>query len=387
MKFNFFHLMPYPYLPDEYDDFPASALIWPNKHFDPKLGRDLYHRYLDELEYADQVGFDGIVVNEHHQTMYGLMPSPNIIVGALSRRTSNAKILVLGNQIALRRNPIRVAEELAMLDHLSDGRLISGFVRGIGWEYFNQNVDPNQSRGRFNEAHDLIVKAWTSDEIFDWYGEHYEFRYVNIWPKPLQSPHPPIYVPGTGSADTMRFCARNHYPYSAVFAPAKVVGKWFDTYRDACEEEGYTADPEDIGFTVPVIVADTDEEAYKMGKQHVEWLFHKGLRLEIPAILNPPGYVTPKSFEGMLRSGVKYFQDLTYDELLDLGYAIVGSPATVGDKIEALRQDLGFGAFSGLFSVGDMAAQDVKRSTDLFAEQVMPRFRTPAAGTAAGAVA
>ncbi|WCB95264.1 Limonene 1,2-monooxygenase [Baekduia alba] len=387
MKFNFFHLMPYPYLPDEYDDFPASALIWPNKHFDPKLGRDLYHRYLDELEHADQVGFDGIVVNEHHQTMYGLMPSPNIIVGALSRRTSNAKILVLGNQIALRRNPIRVAEELAMLDHLSDGRLISGFVRGIGWEYFNQNVDPNQSRGRFNEAHDLIVKAWTSDEIFDWYGEHYEFRYVNIWPKPLQSPHPPIYVPGTGSADTMRFCARNHYPYSAVFAPAKVVGKWFDTYRDACEEEGYKADPEDIGFTVPVIVADTDEEAYKLGKQHVEWLFHKGLRLEIPAILNPPGYVTPKSFEGLLRSGVKYFQEITYDELLDLGYAIVGSPATVGDKIEALRQDLGFGAFSGLFSVGDMAAEDVKRSTDLFAEQVMPRFRTAAAGAAAGAAA
>jgi alkanesulfonate monooxygenase SsuD/methylene tetrahydromethanopterin reductase-like flavin-dependent oxidoreductase (luciferase family) len=376
--------MPYPYLPDEYDDFPASALIWPNKHFDPKLGRDLYHRYLDELERADQLGFDGIVVNEHHQTMYGLMPSPNIIVGALARRTQNANILVLGNQIALRRNPIRVAEELAMLDHLTDGRLISGFVRGIGWEYFNQNVDPNESRGRFNEAHDLIVKAWTSEEIFDWYGEHFEYRYVNIWPRPLQSPHPPIYVPGTGSADTMRFCARNHYPYSAVFAPAKVVGRWFDTYRAACEEEGYQANPADIGFTVPVIVADTDEKAYKMGKQHIEWLFHKGLRLEIPAILNPPGYVTPSSFEGMLKSGVKYFQELSYDELLDLGYAVIGSPATVADKIESLRQDLGFGAFSGLFSVGDMSAEDVEVSMSLFAEQVMPNFR---AGVAAGAAA
>jgi alkanesulfonate monooxygenase SsuD/methylene tetrahydromethanopterin reductase-like flavin-dependent oxidoreductase (luciferase family) len=380
--------MPYPYLPDEYDDFPASALIWPNKHFDPKLGRDLYHRYLDELERADQLGFDGIVVNEHHQTMYGLMPSPNIIVGALARRTENANILVLGNQIALRRNPIRVAEELAMLDHLTDGRLISGFVRGIGWEYFNQNVDPNQSRGRFNEAHDLIVKAWTSEEIFDWYGEYFEYRYVNIWPKPLQSPHPPIYVPGTGSADTMRFCARNRYPYSAVFAPAKVVGRWFDTYRAACREEGYEANPEDIGFTVPIIVADTDEKAYKMSKQHVEWLFHKGLRLEIPAILNPPGYVTPSSFEGMLKSGVKYFQDLSYEELLELGYAVVGSPATVADKIESLRQDLGFGAFSGLFSVGDMSAEDVETSMSLFAEQVMPKFRgetatAATAGTAA----
>lgn len=382
MKFNFFHLMPYPYLPEEYDDFPASALIWPNKHFDPELGHRLYHRYLDELEHADTLGFDGIVVNEHHQTFYGLMPSPNLIVAALARRTSNATIMVMGNQIALRDQPLRVAEEIAMLDHLADGRLVSGFVRGIGWEYFGHNINPAHSRTRFNEAHDLIVKAWTSEDIFEWMGEHFEFRYVNLWPKPLQKPHPAIHVPGTGSAETMRFCAEHHYPYSGVFAPSKVVKVWFDLYRQACEEQGYTAPEENIGFTVPIYLAETDEQAYREARPHVEWLYHKGLRLGIPAILSPPGYVSPASLERQLKSGAKAFQDVTYEELVDLGYVIVGSPATVADKLEALRQDMGFGSFSGLFAIGDMPHERVIENMEMFAEQVMPRFRkTPASLT------
>ena len=141
MKFSFFHLMPYPYLPDDFDaNYETSALTFPNKHFDPRLGTQLYHRYLDELEYADHVGFDGVAVNEHHQSAYGLMPSPNIMAAALTRRTQQARIMVLGNAIGIRGNPLRVAEEIAMLDLLSNGRVDSGFVRGIGWEYFAHSV-------------------------------------------------------------------------------------------------------------------------------------------------------------------------------------------------------------------------------------------------------
>src|ERR1044071_126725 len=127
--------MPYPYLPDDFDEnYPSSALTFPNSFFDPKLGNQLYHRYLDELEYAEKLGFDGIAVNEHHQTAYGLMPSPNIMAAALARRTSKAKVMVLGNAIGIRDHPLRVAEEIAMLDHITDGRIVSGFVRGIGRE-------------------------------------------------------------------------------------------------------------------------------------------------------------------------------------------------------------------------------------------------------------
>ena len=112
------------------------------------------------------------------------------MAAALTRRTTQARIMVLGNAIGIRGNPLRVAEEIAMLDLLSGGRVDSGFVRGIGWEYFGHSVNPVKSRSRFNEAHDLIIKAWTSPEMFSWYGENYEYRYVNLWPRPLQQPHP-----------------------------------------------------------------------------------------------------------------------------------------------------------------------------------------------------
>src|SRR3546814_976737 len=129
------------------------------------------------------------------------MPSPNLMAAALARRTKNATIMVLGNAIPVRGNPRRVAEEIAMLDHLTDGRLVSGFVRGIGWEHWVSGVAPSESRSRFNEAHDLIKKAWTTTGPFEWVGEHYEYRYVNTWPRPLQQPHPPIAVPGAGRSD------------------------------------------------------------------------------------------------------------------------------------------------------------------------------------------
>ena len=234
MKFSFFHLMPYPYLPDDFDTrYDSSALTYPNANFDPKLGASLYSRYLDELEYADQLGFDGVAVNEHHQSAYGLMPSPNLMAAALTRRTSQARIMVLGNAIGIRGNPLRVAEEIAMLDLMSGGRVDSGFVRGIGWEYFAHSINPTKSRSRFDEAHDLIVKAWTSEEMFSWYGANYEYRYVNIWPRPVQSPHPPVYIPGAGSTETMKFCALHRYTYMSVYAPTRIVRRWFDGYRQA----------------------------------------------------------------------------------------------------------------------------------------------------------
>ena len=96
--------------------------------------------------------------------------------------------MVLGNAIGIRDHPLRVAEEIAMLDHLTDGRLVSGFVRGIGWEYYAHSISPTRSRERFNEAHDLIIKAWTSDEVFEWVSPNYEFRYVNVWPRRCRSP-------------------------------------------------------------------------------------------------------------------------------------------------------------------------------------------------------
>lgn len=382
MKFVFFHLMPYPYLPDDFDEKYASpSLTFPNKHFDPKLGQALYHRYLDELEHAERVGFDGIAVNEHHQSAYGLMPSPNIMAAALARRTENAQIMVLGNAIGIRGNPLRVAEEIAMLDHLTGGRVVSGFVRGIGWEYFAHSINPTRSRDRFNEAHDLITKAWTSDEMFQWVSPNYEYRYVNIWPRPLQQPHPPIYIPGAGSTETMKFVAEHGYTFMSVYSPTRVIRRWFDGYRQAAEKAGLVPDPEKIAFSVPIYVAQTDEQAHRDARQHVLWLFHKGLK-QGPEIVFPPGYMSPSSMRGVLMSGSKPFTDMSYDDLVAEGYVVVGSPETVTNRLGELQGELGFGQLIGLFALGDMPHERTVANMELFAEHVMPALRP--LGTADG---
>ncbi|HKS99406.1 MAG TPA: LLM class flavin-dependent oxidoreductase [Rugosimonospora sp.] len=375
MKFAFFHLMPYPYLPDNFDEaYPSPSLTFPNKHFDPQLGNRLYHRYLDELEYAEQLGFDGIAVNEHHQTAYGLMPSPNIMAAALARRTERAQIMVLGNAIGIRGNPLRVAEEIAMLDHLTNGRLVSGFVRGIGWEYFGHSINPARSRDRFNEAHDLIIKAWTSPEMFQWTSPNYEYRYVNLWPRPLQQPHPPIYIPGAGSTETMRFVAEHRYAYMSVYAPTPVVRRWFDGYRSAAREFGYEPEPEKLVLSMPIYVAETDEQALAEARPHLEWLFHKGLKQGFE-IMFPPGYMSPGSLRGLLAAGQKPFPALTYEELLTGGYAVVGSPDTVTARLRELHEELGFGQILGLFGIGDITHEQTVRSAELFAAHVMPALR------------
>ena len=146
MKLSSFHLMPWPNIkPELLAETNSAWVTYPNSDYDPELGRQLYGEYLDQLVFADEVGFDAICVNEHHQNAYGMMPSPNIMAAALISRTKQAKIAILGNGIALRDNPLRVAEEVGMLDVMSGGRIISGFVRGIGAEYHSLNIDPTTS--------------------------------------------------------------------------------------------------------------------------------------------------------------------------------------------------------------------------------------------------
>ena len=387
MKFAFFHLMPYPYLPDDFDSaYDSPSLTFPRKHFDRKLGNQLYHRYLDELEHAETVGFDGLAVNEHHQSAYGLMPSPNIMAAALARRTGRAQIMVLGNAIGIRGNPLRVAEEIAMLDHLTNGRLVSGFVRGIGWEYFAHSINPTRSRARFNEAHDLIIKAWTTDELFQWVSPNYEYRYVNIWPRPLQEPHPPIYIPGAGSTETMKWVAEHRYTFMSVYAPARVVKRWFDGYRQAAAEQGYVPDPVKIALSIPIYVAPTEEQAHREARDHVYWLFRKGLK-QSAQVVNPPGYMSPSSMRGVLMAGMKPFAQLSYEELLEHGYIVAGSPDSVANRLGELQASLGFGQIIGLYALGDMPHDRVVASMELFASEVMPVLRPLGAAAGAGSPA
>src|ERR671936_350340 len=260
MKVFMFHLMPYAYLDMSFSDKYRSAwVVLPHTYFDLKKGHELYNRYLDELELAAELGFDGISVNEHHQNAYGLMPSPVVMAAALARRTKTAKIAILGNAFCLREHPLTLAEEHAMLDCITGGRLISGMVRGIGAEYYSMGSNPAFSHARFQEAHDLVVQSWTRPGPFAFEGQHNHFEYVNVWPRPYQQPHPPIWTPSTGSSETIEWAAHpsRKYIYLQTYSPLASVARFLNGYREAAQRlYGYTASSEQIGWGGPVYVSD-----------------------------------------------------------------------------------------------------------------------------------
>ncbi|ODU97906.1 MAG: hypothetical protein ABT00_00170, partial [Bordetella sp. SCN 68-11] len=262
MKFFNFHLMPYRHADLEAIQKNGSAWVtFSNRHYDPQLGAELYHEYLDQMEYADQLGFDGVCLNEHHQTAYGLMPIPGVLAGALARSVKRARIAVLGRALPLLNNPLMVAEEFAMLDNLTRGRFIAGFVRGIGAEYHAMGINPAESQARFAEAHDLIVRAWTQPGPFSYTGKHYQFNYVNPWPRPYQNPHPPIWVPSQGSSSTIRWAAGLRYTYCQTLSPIATVKKFFDMYREEARKAGYEAGRDQLAWSNCIYVAETDELA------------------------------------------------------------------------------------------------------------------------------
>ncbi|HXG21557.1 MAG TPA: LLM class flavin-dependent oxidoreductase [Methylomirabilota bacterium] len=381
MEIYAFHLMPWPHLPADFaadkKRYPTSWVTLSNSYYDPVEGRRLYNQYLDELEYAETLGFDGVCVNEHHQNAYGTMPAPNIMAAMLARRTSRVKIAVVGNGLPLRDHPLRVAEEVAMLDVVSGGRIISGFVRGIGCEYFSLGVNPTYSMERFREAHDLIVRAWTDPGPFSWEGKHYEVRYVNVWPRPLQKPHPPIWIPGFGSRETVDWCAHpdRKYVYLAVYMPDNLVKWFFDMYRESAERYGYTASPYQLGHLLPVYVAETDARAEGEAAQHLLWLYHYGLRHKFE-FLFPPGYVSHASMNNILKVAPEMdWEKMSFRELNEKGFAVIGSAATVKQRLAEYAGALGFGILPVLLHFGDMPHHKTMNNMELFASEVMPYLR------------
>ena len=385
MDFFAFHLMPYANLDFEAADAHRSAwTVLPNELYDPEKGADLYNRYLDELELADQLGYDGICVNEHHQTAYGLMPSPNVLAGALARRTQNAKIAVLGRALPLLNNPLTVAEDYAILDNLTRGRLICGFVRGIGAEYHASPVNPTQSHERFHEAHDLIIQAWTEPGPTTYEGKHYQINYVNTWPRPYQSPHPPIWIPSQGSAETIEWAAHpsRKYPFIITFSPAESVMKFLGLYQEQAETFGYTASAGQLGWALPIYVADTDEQAQAEARPHIEALFNNYLRMPREMLL-PPGYTSISSLLRILetKKGVST-EKATLENILALDTAMIGSPETVRQKIEHYTSQVPIGTLVGMMQFGTLPADLTRRNIEMFAEKVIPHFRANQAAAA-----
>lgn len=390
MKFFFFHLMPYSAIdPDFLEKHGTSWITLPNSYYDPKAGAKLYHRYLDELELADELGYDGICVNEHHQTAYGMMAMPNVLAGALSRRVKQAKIGVIGRALPIVDNPLTIAEEFAILDNLTEGRFIAGFVRGIGCEYHASMANPGFSHERFREAHDLIVQAWTKPGPFHFEGKHFHYQYVNLWPRPYQEPHPPIWIPSQGSTETVEWAAHpdRKYTYIITFSPSAQVAKNLAAYKTQCREYGYEASPDQLGWAMPIYVAETDEIAKKESAEHIEALFNKFIKSPSQHKL-PPGYSSLASYKAVMSGKMKVREQyLTADALIEQGMFLCGSPATVTEKLERYQAEMGFANVAGMLQFATLPAELTEKNLRLFAAEVMPKLKHLGEPATAGAAA
>src|SRR5690242_13102224 len=384
MRFTWFNLMPWPYLPDDFREKNRS--VWVDidaKLFDPVKGHELYNTYMDLLEYAGALGFDGIGVNEHHQNGYGLMPSPNLIAAGLARRTDNVALVVLGASIALYNPPLRVAEEFAMLDCISGGRLVAGFPVGTSMDTnYCYGTIPGLTREKYAEAHTLIKRAWAEREPFAFNGRYTKLRYVNLWPRPIQQPHPPIHIPGGGSLETFDFCIDHTYSYSYLSFGGYIRGKQLmDAYWNrVAERNAPDTSPYRAGFAQTICVAETDAEAEKLYAEHVHYFYNRCLHV-YPGFADAPGYRTIKTIQsGTLsqyappRDG-SMFGNLSLKNVNEGGHVISGSPETVRQKMEHLAKTLHVGNIFCLMHVGNMPKEKCMYSTKLFAEKVMPKLQ------------
>jgi alkanesulfonate monooxygenase SsuD/methylene tetrahydromethanopterin reductase-like flavin-dependent oxidoreductase (luciferase family) len=382
MKFTWFHLMPYRWLPADFRQRYHSVWVdLPNALYDPEKGHDLYNEYLDMLEYAEACGFDAIAVNEHHQNAYGMMPSPNIMAATLARRTSKAMLLVLGNSIVCYNPPTRIAEEFAMLDVISGGRLIAGFPVGTSMDInYCAGQNPATVRDKYREGHDLIIKAWTTREPFAFNGKYTKLRYVNLWPRPIQQPHPPVWIPGLGSIETWDFCAQHDYNYSYLsFSGYKRARNMMNGYWERRAALGADDNPHSAAFFQQVCISETDAQCEKEWWPHVDYFFNKCLHL-YPGTSEAPGYRS----EASLRAGiVSQFGNTTqnmgidksWKQLVDEGYILAGSPETVRQQIEELAKTLRVGHVLLGCQIGSAPAELVNRATRLAGEQILPKLR------------
>ena len=390
MKLMWFHLMPYTELPEDFQEKNSSVWIDIDPGlFDPARGHHMYNEFIDELEYAAEVGFDAVCVNEHHSNGYGLMPSPNLIAMALARSTRDAALCILGNSIALYNPPTRVAEEMAMIDCISGGRVIAGFPVGSPQDTcFAYGQNPSMLRQRYFEAVDFILRAWTADAVFSYDGRFNQQRYVNIWPRPVQVPHPPVWIPGGGSVETWHYCAENDYVYCFLsYFGYKLAREQMHGYWAEMERLGKDSNPYRAGFLQFVGVAETRAEATKLYREPAEYFYGRSLHVD-PRWVVPPGYMTEATIRARVESqmqlaakvsaggGPSIRQSATdFEGIVDNGYVIVGSPDEVAEKLREIALDLGVGHLMLLMQFGNMGKDLVKYNTGLFAEKVIPQIR------------
>ena len=366
-----------------------------NDEYDPVLGAQLYNRFLDEKVYAEEVGFDALALNEHHSTPFCMGGVVNAEAAILARITNRAKIVLIGNILPIWDDPLWLAEELAIIDMISEGRLVPGFVRGTGRESIAHNAQPPYNWERFQEAHDFIIRAWTEPGPFRFEGEHYDYRYVNPWARPYQQPHPLIMIPGVVSKNTVEWAARRRYPYVMLATGLEPTKQSFEFYAEVARDEGYEPGPEHRAYLTRVHVDETEELADEVGRKYLTGpgnIFIEGSSGRArPHLQNLPGFtdrtaLLPTFAVRHIRESRGRGEDappsqqaprlaLNYEHQKDELSIISGTPKTVIPKLRHVLEYLRPGTIILWDGEGSMTHEDSMRSLRLMGEEVLPAMR------------
>jgi alkanesulfonate monooxygenase SsuD/methylene tetrahydromethanopterin reductase-like flavin-dependent oxidoreductase (luciferase family) len=359
-------------------DHPArqrgdAVVLFSNRHFDPVAGAELYEQRMAQYRAAEAAGFDAIMFNEHHGTPTCMSPRTNLMAATVAAQTTRIRLMVLGNPLPLTDNPVLLSEELAMLDLLSKGRLIAGMVRGGGPEQLLCDVNPAFNRERFVEAHDLIVRSWTDPGPFRWDGEHYHARVVNPWVRPLQQPHPPIFMSGITSVDSIEFAAAHGYPYVGLNTTLEATQQIWATYDAAAHAAGRESGTEHRGYLMRVFVADTDDEARHHAEQYLYTLGDVSVTRR-PEWAAPTGYSSWDARRARVQT-MRRFRTATLDDQLASGMQIAGSPETVIAGIRHWLEETRVGTLVLMATEGRIPHEATLRCIDLMGREVLPAVR------------
>ncbi|MGY8937932.1 MAG: LLM class flavin-dependent oxidoreductase [Alphaproteobacteria bacterium] len=372
MKFSYTHHMPYTGVSQADQDWPV-----PNKQFDSELGIKIFRDGIDNKVFAEECGFDWIGNNEHHMSPYGLMPNPNLIGACVAERTSTAKILQSGNIVPIV-NPIRVAEEYAMLDMISGGRLIAGFMRGIPHEYVAYNVAPSESYGRMNEAIELIKKAWTEPEPFGWEGEFYQYRAVSIWPKPAQKPHPEILM--SASSDASAKLAAEHQATMGILRVQsyEAAHHSLQVYKDHAHKHGWQPTPRKIMFAMNCCIAPTEKEALETLRGGYDYFFNVlggGIRTAQKLVVQKTRYFGDKEDAERQMNKLQAHKQLTLEERMERGLVMCGTPEMAIKQITRLHEEFGHGVTNLSIKIGNIPDEKVYQTMRFLRDEVIPETR------------
>jgi alkanesulfonate monooxygenase SsuD/methylene tetrahydromethanopterin reductase-like flavin-dependent oxidoreductase (luciferase family) len=384
MRIFGFDLLPYPEHLDYLKVDGELPYPLPRKHFRPQLAVQNYREHLDAWALMEELGFEGIGFNEHHTSPYGLMTSPNIMAAAASQRLSRMKILIYGNLLPIH-EPLRLAEELAMLDCLTGGRLISGFARGIPREYKAYNKSLADSRPRFEEAWEIIKRAW-QEEVFSYDGKFWSYRDVAIWPRPVQQPHPPIWVPVTTSQETLEWAGKENVPITPGAVATLAARQDMVRYYASClARHGHAITPDHVVAGASVYIADSREQALKEAGPYMLYFFHTlfshgnlfnvgGQRQSGYVREEGLGWLRPEHREAFL-STLQGFRRTTMDDLRRNERLAWGSPEEVRDALIGLAEALGSNVLLLQFNQGAMPHAMFVNQIRRFAHEVLPDLR------------